>query len=119
MRLTISRPLRWASSYGDHPTLIRHEIYPTDNSIKYRQSRYPRWSLLLRTDIMALRRRLRMPADSAKPFISLQPVRRAPNPEGPAIQHMGINHRGGHVPVPQQLLHRADVVAILQQMGRK
>ena len=41
MRLTISRPLRWASSYGDHPTLIRHEIYPTDNSIKYRQSRYP------------------------------------------------------------------------------
>jgi hypothetical protein len=32
---------------------------------------------------------------------------------------MGVHHHGRHVPVPQQLLHRPDVVPILQQMGRK
>lgn len=33
------------------------------------------------------------------------------------IQHMGINHRGGNIRMTEQLLHRSDVVAILQQMS--
>ena len=31
---------------------------------------------------------------------------------------MGVDHGGGHILMPEQLLHRADVVAIFQQMGR-
>jgi len=33
-----------------------------------------------------------------------------------AVQHMGVNHRGLHVAVPQQFLHGPDVVAIRQEM---
>lgn len=32
---------------------------------------------------------------------------------------MRKDHRGGYVPVPQQLLHRPDIVPRLQQMGRE
>jgi len=35
------------------------------------------------------------------------------------IQYMGINHRRTDIGMPQQLLHRADVVARFQQMSRK
>jgi len=35
------------------------------------------------------------------------------------IQHMGINHCCGNIAMPQQFLHRADVIARFQQMRRK
>jgi len=35
------------------------------------------------------------------------------------LQHMRVDHRGGHVFVPEQLLHRTDVVARLQQVRRE
>jgi drug/metabolite transporter (DMT)-like permease len=35
------------------------------------------------------------------------------------FQHVRVDHRGAHVRVPEQLLHRADVVAGFQQMGRE
>lgn len=33
------------------------------------------------------------------------------------LEHMGVDHRRGDVGVPQQRLHRADVIAGLQDMG--
>jgi hypothetical protein len=36
-----------------------------------------------------------------------------------AIEHMGIDLRGRHILVPQQLLDRAQVVTRLQQMRRE
>jgi hypothetical protein len=30
---------------------------------------------------------------------------------------VGVNLRGGYVPVPEELLHGADVVAVFQQVG--
>ena len=33
-----------------------------------------------------------------------------------AIQHMGVDHRGLHIAVTQQLLNRADVGSLLQQV---
>ena len=35
------------------------------------------------------------------------------------VQDMGVYHRGAHVGVSEQLLNRADIVAIVQQMGGK
>ncbi len=32
---------------------------------------------------------------------------------------MGINHRRGNIGVTEEFLHRPDIVAILQQVGRK
>lgn len=32
---------------------------------------------------------------------------------------MGIDHRGLHILMPQQLLHGTDIIASLQQMGSK
>ena len=36
-----------------------------------------------------------------------------------AVEDMGVNHRRAHVAVPEKLLNRADVVAILEQVGRE
>ncbi len=46
-------------------------------------------------------------------------IGRTPNPLASAIQDMGIDHRRFHVTMAQQLLHRSDVVAVLQQVRRK
>ena len=35
------------------------------------------------------------------------------------LEHMGVDHRGAHVGVAQQLLHRADIGAGLEKMGGK
>jgi hypothetical protein len=35
------------------------------------------------------------------------------------IQNMGVNHGRSHIPVPQELLHGPDVVAIFEQVGCK
>ena len=45
------------------------------------------------------------------------PVGRAAHAARPAVQHVGVDHGGGHVAVPKELLDRTNVVAILQQVG--
>ncbi len=42
-----------------------------------------------------------------------------PHAEAATVQDVGIDHRRAHVAMAQQLLHRANVVACLEQMGRK
>ena len=44
-------------------------------------------------------------------------VGRTPNTRGAAIEDMRVDHRGGDVPVPEQILDRADVIAVFQEMG--
>ena len=39
------------------------------------------------------------------------------DPSPATIQYVRVYHRGPDVLVPQQFLHRPDVVAVLQQMG--
>ena len=41
------------------------------------------------------------------------------HPAPAAVEHMGVNHRGRNIGVPQQLLHGADVVARLEHVSRK
>ena len=45
------------------------------------------------------------------------PVGRAPHGSRPAVQDVRVDHRGGHVPVPQEFLYGADVVAVLEQVS--
>ena len=46
-------------------------------------------------------------------------IHRAHHALRPAIQHMRIDHRRLHLGVSKQLLHRADILARLQQVCRK
>jgi hypothetical protein len=46
-------------------------------------------------------------------------IQRAANGEAASIQDVGINHGRFDVFVPEQLLHGADIVTTLQQMGGK
>ena len=41
----------------------------------------------------------------------------AANGEAAALEHVGIDHRGLDVLVAEQFLDRADVVAVLEEMG--
>src|SRR3990172_1708124 len=47
------------------------------------------------------------------------PVDRATYPGRPPVEHVGVDLRGAHVAVPQQLLNGPDVVAVLKQMRRE
>lgn len=40
-------------------------------------------------------------------------------PIAPRSNNVRVNHRRAHVPVPEQFLHRADVVPVLKQVRRK
>ena len=55
------------------------------------------------------------PSTSAQP----QPIGRAADTPATSVQDVGIYHGGLDVAVPQQFLHRPDVVAVLQQVRRK
>src|SRR5436309_12288048 len=46
-------------------------------------------------------------------------VGRAAHARRATVQDVGINLRGGHVPVPEQLLDSPDVVVLLQKMCRE
>ena len=46
----------------------------------------------------------------------LQEVHRALDAPAAAIEHVSVNHRGLHALVPEELLHRPDVVAVHQQV---
>ena len=43
----------------------------------------------------------------------------AANGHATSVEDMGVNHRCFHVLVPEQLLHRANVVAAFEQVGGK
>src|SRR5687767_2144117 len=45
----------------------------------------------------------------------LEAVRRAPDTASPPVQHVSVDHRRVDVAVSQELLHRPDVVAVLDQ----
>jgi len=57
--------------------------------------------------------------DDACASVSAQYVERTPHALSPAVQHMGVDHRRRDIRVAEQLLHRADVVAGLEQVRRK
>jgi len=44
-------------------------------------------------------------------------IQRAFHAFSPAIENMRVNHSGTDVFVVKQLLHRADIITILQEMG--
>jgi len=44
-------------------------------------------------------------------------VQRAANGQGASIEDVSINHRRFHILVSEQFLHRADIIAVLQQVG--
>jgi lambda repressor-like predicted transcriptional regulator len=46
-------------------------------------------------------------------------VQRAADASSTHFQHMRVDHGGGHAAVTEQLLHRADVIASLQQVRGK
>src|SRR2546428_6617042 len=46
-------------------------------------------------------------------------VGRAAHARRATVQDMGVNLRGGHVPVPEQLLDSPDVVVLLQKIVAK
>ena len=54
------------------------------------------------------------------PLVALRPLIQWTLHTNPRlIQHMRVNHRRAHILVAQQLLHCANVIAILEQMSRK
>ena len=46
-------------------------------------------------------------------------IQGAADGQAAAIEDVGVNHRRFHVLVAKEFLHRADIVAILQQMRSK
>ena len=46
-----------------------------------------------------------------------QYVHRAADASSSAVEDVGVDHRGAHVPVAQQLLDRPDIVSVLEQVG--
>ena len=49
--------------------------------------------------------------------IPSQPVGRTPHSQRSSIEHVRVHHRRRHVRMPQQLLHRSDVVAVLEKVS--
>ena len=49
----------------------------------------------------------------------LEAVEGALHTASPLVQHVGVDHRRRHVRMSEQLLHRADVVAGFQEVGRE
>ena len=45
-----------------------------------------------------------------------QSVHRATDTPAPTVQDMGVNHSGRYIGMPEQLLNRPDVVAVLKQV---
>src|SRR5687768_8920028 len=85
---------------------------------------FPRtnWWRIMRTGVargngaMADPRRARAPAVGGE---LRKPVGRALHAPGTAIEDVRVEHRRAHVSVSEELLHGADVVAVLEEVGRK
>ncbi len=52
-------------------------------------------------------------------LMTSEPVDRAAHAEWATIEHMRVHHRRADVRVAKQLLHRPDVVPVLQKVGGK
>ena len=50
---------------------------------------------------------------------ALERIKRAEHSAPSLVEHMRVNHGGAHIRMAEQLLHRSNVVARLQQMGGK
>jgi len=46
-------------------------------------------------------------------------IERAADRQAAALKHVGVDHGGANIFVPQKFLHGTDVVPILEQVGRK
>jgi len=46
-----------------------------------------------------------------------QPVGRAPHAAGPTVEDVRVDLGGGHIAVPEELLHGTDVAPIFEEMG--
>ena len=46
-------------------------------------------------------------------------IERTAHTHSSTVEHMRVQHRGGHVAMPQQFLHGADIISRLQQMRRE
>lgn len=65
-----------------------------------------------RTDVT---KKALFPCSQAHPFIiMLQIFQRAAHPTCAPVEYVGVNHGGGDIGVTQQLLHRANIITILQ-----
>lgn len=47
----------------------------------------------------------------------VQRVYRALDPPTTSVEDMGVDHRGADLPVPEELLDRAGVIGVLEQVG--
>jgi hypothetical protein len=52
-------------------------------------------------------------------FELLHKVCRTAHPKWVAVEHMGIDHGGAHILVPEEFLDRVDVLLPFQEMGGK
>ena len=52
-------------------------------------------------------------------LMTSEPVDRTAHAKWATIEHMRVHHRRAQVRVTEQLLHHSNVVAVLEQMGRK
>jgi hypothetical protein len=50
---------------------------------------------------------------------ALLPVQRADHAPAALVQNVGVDHRGGNIGMPEQLLHGAYVVAGFEQVSSK
>ena len=53
---------------------------------------------------------------NARTYPRSQPIGRTLDPQPATVQHVRVDHRRTHVAMPQQLLHRPDVIAVLEQV---
>jgi hypothetical protein len=56
---------------------------------------------------------------AARTYPPSEPIRRTPHSQPSPVQHMRVNHRRTHIAMAEQLLHRPNVVAVFQEMGRE
>src|ERR1035437_8642899 len=59
---------------------------------------------------------LRGPRDDRTEYPSLQPISWTPHPQRTLLRDVRVDHRRSHVPVPQELLNRPNVVSRLEEM---
>src|SRR5450432_3988469 len=77
------------------------------------------WRLLAAARLPVLRSRQWYTQRRRRGRAPIHPVKRAAHAVRPLSHHVRVDHRGLEVGMAQQLLHRADVVAILKQVGRE
>jgi hypothetical protein len=116
------------SCVKDSERSLRRSEHASDTTVQVEAWGPPRQPMRARQECYAARRGLykrfgkhdvRVAARDEALDDLLQPVRRTPHPQGTTIEHVRVLHRRPHIRVTQQLLHRTNVRARLQQVRRK